>query len=125
MTGNANVFEATFRMSILDASGKVIADVQVMATCGSGCRGTFDTTIPYAVSKGQYGTLHAYNPSAKDGTPKIDPRLPGVAHAEGLIPGPISKRRLDAPGTARGVAVPRPAVAGEFGRSAARPVAGG
>ena len=70
VTGNANVFEATFRISILDASGKVIADVQVMATCGSGCRGTFDTSIPYTVSKGQYGTLHAYNPSAKDGTPE-------------------------------------------------------
>jgi hypothetical protein len=70
VTGNANVFEATFRMSILDGSGKVIADVQVMATCGSGCRGTFDTTIPYTVSKGQYGILRAYNPSAKDGTPE-------------------------------------------------------
>ena len=69
MIGNADVFEATFRMSILDATGKVIADVQVMASCGSGCRGTFDTTIPYAVSKGQYGILRAYNPSAKDGTP--------------------------------------------------------
>ena len=70
VTGNANVFEATFRMSILDASGKVIADVQVMATCGSGCRGTFDTSIPYTVGKAQYGTLRAYNPSAKDGTPE-------------------------------------------------------
>ena len=70
VTGNADVFEATFRMSILDATGKVIADVQVMASCGSGCRGTFDTTIPYAVTKGQYGILRAYNPSAKDGTPE-------------------------------------------------------
>jgi hypothetical protein len=70
VTGNANVFEATFRMSILDASGKVIADVQVMASCGSGCRGTFDTTIAYTVSKGQYGILRAYNPSAKDGMPE-------------------------------------------------------
>jgi hypothetical protein len=70
VTGNANVFEATFRMSILDGSGKVIADVQVMATCGSGCRGTFDTTIPYTVGKAQYGILRAYNPSAKDGTPE-------------------------------------------------------
>ena len=70
VTGNANVFEATFRISILDASGKVSADVQVMATCGTGCRGTFDTTIPYTVSKGQYGILRVYNPSARDGTPE-------------------------------------------------------
>jgi germination protein M len=70
VTGNAKLFEATFRVSILDGSGKVIADVQLMATCGTGCRGTFDTSIPYTVSKAQYGTLHAYNPSAKDGTPE-------------------------------------------------------
>jgi len=70
VTGNADVFEATFRISILDGSGKVIADAQVMASCGSGCRGTFDTTIAYTVSKAQYGILRAYNPSAKDGSPE-------------------------------------------------------
>ena len=70
VTGNANVFEATFRISILDGAGKTIADVQVMASCGTGCRGTFDTTIPYTVAKAQYGTLRVYNPSAKDGTPE-------------------------------------------------------
>jgi Spore germination protein len=70
VTGNANVFEATFRITIFDASGRSVADVQVMASCGTGCRGTFDTTIPYTVSKGQYGILHVYNPSAKDGTPE-------------------------------------------------------
>jgi hypothetical protein len=69
VTGSADVFEATFRISILDGSGKVIADQQVMATCGSGCRGTFDTSIAYDVAKAQYGTLHAYEPSAKDGSP--------------------------------------------------------
>lgn len=70
ITGSADVFEATFRISILDGSGKVIADKQVMATCGTGCRGTFDVTIAYNVSKAQYGTLRVYNPSAKDGTPE-------------------------------------------------------
>ena len=70
VTGNANVFEATFRIAILDASGKTLADQQVMASCGTGCRGTFDTTIPYTVSKGQYGILRVYDLSAKDGTPE-------------------------------------------------------
>ena len=70
VTGNADVFEATFRIAILDGSGKVLADEQVMATCGTGCRGTFDVTIPYSVSKAQYGTLRAYNLSAKDGSPE-------------------------------------------------------
>jgi hypothetical protein len=70
VTGNANVFEATFRIALLDASGAVLADEMVMATCGTGCRGTFDVTLRYTVAKGQYGTLRAYNPSAKDGTPE-------------------------------------------------------
>ena len=70
VTGNANVFEATFRVAILDAAGKVLVDEQVMATCGTGCRGTFDVTLKYTVTKAQYGTLRAYNLSAKDGTPE-------------------------------------------------------
>ena len=41
-----------------------------MATSGSGTRGTFDTSVPYTVSRGQYGTLRVYNPSAKDGSPE-------------------------------------------------------
>ncbi len=69
-SGNANVFEATFRMAILDATGKSLVDQQVMATCGTGCRGTFGVNLHYTVSKGQWGTLHAYNLSAKDGTPE-------------------------------------------------------
>ncbi len=70
VTGSADVFEATFRISILDGSGKVIADEQAMATCGSGCRGTFDTSVDYSVGKAQYGTLRVYEPSAKDGSPQ-------------------------------------------------------
>jgi germination protein M len=70
VTGNADVFEATFRIAILDGAGTSLADEQVMASCGSGCRGTFDTSIAYTVSKGQYGTLRAYNPSARDGSPE-------------------------------------------------------
>jgi len=70
VTGNANVFEATFRVAIIDASGKTLVDEMVMATCGTGCRGTFAVTLEYKVSKAQYGTLRAYNLSAKDGTPE-------------------------------------------------------
>ena len=70
ISGNADVFEAAFRVTILDAAGKSLVDQQVMATCGTGCRGTFDVTMAYTVAKGQYGTLRVYNPSAKDGTPE-------------------------------------------------------
>jgi hypothetical protein len=69
ITGSADVFEATFRVSILDGAGKVLADQQVMATCGTGCRGTFDSTVAYTIAKAQYGTIRVYEPSAQDGTP--------------------------------------------------------
>ena len=69
VSGNADVFEATFRVTILDASGTPLVDDQVMASCGTGCRGTFSTTLSYKVGKGQWGTLRAYEPSAADGTP--------------------------------------------------------
>jgi hypothetical protein len=68
VTGNANVFEATFRIAILDGSGRSLVDKQAMATCGTGCRGTFDVTLQYDVSKAQWGTLRVYFGSAKDGS---------------------------------------------------------
>jgi sporulation and spore germination protein/immunoglobulin-like protein involved in spore germination len=70
VSGNANVFEATFRITLLDGSGKQLVDQQAMATCGTGCRGTFDVTIKYDVSKAQYGTLRVWDGSAKDGSPQ-------------------------------------------------------
>jgi hypothetical protein len=70
VTGSADVFEATFRVAILDGSGKVLADQGVMASCGTGCRGTFDVTVPYDVGKAQYGTLRVSVPSAQDGSPQ-------------------------------------------------------
>lgn len=69
VSGNADVFEATFRITILDAADQPLVDEQIMASCGTGCRGTFSTTLAYKVGKGQWGTLRAYEPSAADGTP--------------------------------------------------------
>jgi hypothetical protein len=70
ITGNADVFEASFRIAILDGSGKVLTDQHAMATCGTGCRGTFDVTLQYDVAKAQYGTLRVYYGSAMDGSPQ-------------------------------------------------------
>jgi hypothetical protein len=70
VTGLANVFEATFRVQILDGKGNVLADKQVMATCGTGCWGSFKTDVPYTIGKAQYGTLRVFDLSAKDGTPQ-------------------------------------------------------
>ncbi len=68
ITGVANVFEATFRMKILDSSGRTLVDEMVMATCGTGCWGTFDVTLPYTVGSKQVGRVVSYNLSAKDGS---------------------------------------------------------
>jgi hypothetical protein len=71
ITGNAQVFEATFRLTLLDGQGRVLADEMTMATCGTGCvpRGTFEQTLTYNVAKAQWGTLRAWAGSAKDGSP--------------------------------------------------------
>ena len=70
VSGVANVFEATFRVRLLDANGAVLVDRQVMASCGTGCWGTYKVDLAYTVSKGQYGTLRVYDRSAKDGSPE-------------------------------------------------------
>jgi len=70
VAGLANVFEATFRVQILDGKGSVLADKQVTATCGTGCWGSFKTDVGYTLAKAQYGTLRVFDLSAKDGTPE-------------------------------------------------------
>jgi hypothetical protein len=70
VTGSANVFEAAFLVTLLDAAGRVIEEVPVMATCGTGCRGTFDVTLRYDVAKAQWGTLRVWDASARDGSPE-------------------------------------------------------
>jgi germination protein M len=70
ITGSSNVFEATFLVTLLDGSGVTIAQTQAMATCGTGCRGTFDVTLPYSVPEAGWGTLRVWDGSAKDGSPE-------------------------------------------------------
>ncbi|MBM4407608.1 MAG: spore gernimation protein [Chloroflexi bacterium] len=68
VTGLANVFEAVFRVRILDAGRRVLTDQRVMASCGTGCWGRFDVTLRYQVSRAQWGWLRTYTLSAKDGS---------------------------------------------------------
>jgi hypothetical protein len=39
-----------------------------MASCGTGCWGTFKADVPYSVDTAQYGTLRVFNLSARDGS---------------------------------------------------------
>jgi germination protein M len=70
IVGSANVFEATFLITLLNGSGTTIGQTQAMATCGTGCRGTFDMTLPYSSSESGWGTLRVWDGSAKDGSPE-------------------------------------------------------
>lgn len=69
VTGLANVFEAQFQLQVLDGRCRVLADTPVHATCGTGCWGTFDVSVPYSIATAQWGTLRVFDPSPKDGTP--------------------------------------------------------
>jgi hypothetical protein len=68
IVGVANVFEATFEIEIRDALGKALVKRQVMASCGTGCWGTFDATIPYSVGSSRQGSVVVYDWSPKDGS---------------------------------------------------------
>lgn len=69
ISGSANVFEATVSLRILDESGDEIARGFTTATCGTGCRGTYSTTLSYNVDHEQAGTVEVFESSAKDGSP--------------------------------------------------------
>jgi hypothetical protein len=67
VAGSANVFEATLQVTLLDRAGRTLANRVVTATCGTGCRGTFDVSVGYQVDAPQWGTLRVWEASAQDG----------------------------------------------------------
>jgi hypothetical protein len=63
------LFEATFRITLLDNDGRTIVDEQAMAACF--CEsGAFDETVAYDVAEAQWGTLRVWDGSARDGSPE-------------------------------------------------------
>jgi len=69
VTGLANVFEAQFRIALLDRNDKILVDAPVLASCGTGCWGRFDVTLKYDVSSAQWGTLRVWDISEYSGRP--------------------------------------------------------
>ena len=67
--GNADVFEATVSIDILDSAGNRIVRTFTTATCGTGCRGSFSKAVRFTVDTTQPGTIRVYESSAKDGKP--------------------------------------------------------
>jgi hypothetical protein len=69
VTGLANVFEAQFRIALLDRNDRVLIDRPVLATRGTGTWGKFDVTLAYEVSTAQWGTLRVWDVSEYSGRP--------------------------------------------------------
>jgi hypothetical protein len=67
LRGTANTFEATFQITLVDWDGRIIHEQFATATSGTGTRGTFDVTIPFAVDR-EGGAVIVYELSAKDGS---------------------------------------------------------
>lgn len=78
LSGMANVFEAQFRVQLIDGAGHVLVDQPVHASAGTGTGGTFDTTFRFTATSTTMSTLRVYDVSMKDGSPmdEIDLHLP-------------------------------------------------
>jgi hypothetical protein len=69
ISGSADVFEAVVSIAILDEHGRTVASSFTMATCGTGCRGSYTVDVRYDVGTRQPGMIRVYEVSAKDGSP--------------------------------------------------------
>lgn len=68
--GTANVYEATVVLRLRDPGGKVVEETFTTATCGTGCRGTWEHTFEGLTAPGRW-TLgaSATDPSDGEGPP--------------------------------------------------------
>lgn len=78
VTGSANVFEAQFTLEVTDGDGLILVTEPVMATSGSGTRGTFDVTVTPTGGKPGFGAVIVSYASAKDGTRVVIDEIPLV-----------------------------------------------
>jgi len=74
--GSADTFEATFRLELTDWDGRIVASQVVMATSGTGTRGTFDATLRYSAARTGLGSLIASYTSPADGTRVVVEEIP-------------------------------------------------
>lgn len=85
VSGSANVFEANVTIEVLNARGRVLGKTVTLATCGTGCRGTFSARIKFHVVNRQPGTIVVHDDDAAGtGSPPHVVRIP-VTLAPSLI----------------------------------------
>ncbi len=76
LQGTANTFEANFEYEVLAPDGTKLAGTFVTATCGTGCRGTFDEQITFDEGGLDAITLIVLERSAEDGSRTNEVRIP-------------------------------------------------
>lgn len=69
IVGSSDVFEATVSIAILDENDDPIVQTFTTATCGTGCRGDYETNVSYELGRTQEGTVVVFESSAEDGSP--------------------------------------------------------
>lgn len=69
VSGSSNTFEASLMVDIVDPEGLILKTVPIMATSGTGTRGTFEESIPFETTRSGLGAIIFYESSAKDGKP--------------------------------------------------------
>jgi hypothetical protein len=71
IAGTADVFEAALTVRIINAKGRLLARRRILATCGTGCRGTYSVTMHYHVIRSQPGTVVIWDGGGKVNHPDI------------------------------------------------------
>lgn len=66
--GLSNVFEAVSQVMLTDDDGEPLYEDDVMATCGTGCWGEWQTEASYSLDREQFGALIVWEFSAQDGS---------------------------------------------------------
>lgn len=70
VTGNANVYEANVLLRLVDPGGKTVEKTFTTATCGTGCRGTWEHTFEDVTTPGTWTLVAgASDPSDGEGNP--------------------------------------------------------
>lgn len=76
VAGEADVFEATLQMRLLDAEGHRLARAFTTATCGTGCRGDFSHDLSFTTDGAQRGVVEVWWSSPEDGSRRDVVRIP-------------------------------------------------
>lgn len=99
--GESNTFEAGVEYRLETADGTLLVDGFTTATCGTGCWGTFEITIDYALPAGGPGVLSVFESSAQDGRPVNVVRIPlELEPATGSTEGQSTEVYAELPGGA-------------------------